>query len=600
MKLTGVRAKNFKGRDFDYKLSGVTVFTGPNFSGKTAVLDAIRVGLIGYLPRLGKQPSATWKLAGAGEKMEVAIDTDTTTLSHIWRPTKTGASYDGSLPWATPTVLLDSREYFSMPTADRINYVFGLTDPAANGYTDADLIERLDALEVLPTKVSRPLVEQLVKTAKESISKRKESIPAWLSKFVDSLKSEQKWFSQQLKRSQAESTTVRSVSAGSAPVDVSKELGLATAQRDLFSAELAAAKSRAESEARATTRRAEIEAEIGKLPKEWSEIAVLKSQLEDVPKSKDADSLIATIQERERFVSAARADLQDSLDLQKQIGTALNCPKCGTPVFTDWITTTIAQRQHALQGEQESLEKAKAELEETRKIELESYKSTSQLSARLNLLRNQQQRLNQLRAELSGISVAVSEPVDLTKMQERLNVLNERASSLQLKQRDFDAAKQVETACADAERKTVQLSVSVELYKLAVKEVLALQEKLVSKAFGSLLEKARLFTDGILLSPLVYQDGEIGRMEGDRFVSWEVFSGCEEALALSGLSVALAQHAPCKVVVIDELGRLTSENKKLLLSRMVELVKAGHIDHFFGCDVDNEDLDVPGVEVVKI
>ena len=33
---------------------------------------------------------------------------------------------------------------------------------------------------------------------------------------------------------------------------------------------------------------------------------------------------------------------------------------------------------------------------------------------------------------------------------------------------------------------------------------------------------------------------------------------------------------------------------------MVELVKAGHIDHFFGCDVDNEDLDVPGVEVVKI
>jgi hypothetical protein len=135
---------------------------------------------------------------------------------------------------------------------------------------------------------------------------------------------------------------------------------------------------------------------------------------------------------------------------------------------------------------------------------------------------------------------------------------------------------------------------------LAAKAVVALQQTLIERAFATLLEKAKLFTDGILLSSLVYRDGEIGRMAGEHFVSWRVFSGTEEALALAGLSVALAQHAPCKVVIIDELGRLEGVNKRKLLARMVELQAAGHIDHFFGADVSNIDLDVPGVVVTPV
>jgi hypothetical protein len=599
MKLTSVRGRNFKGRDFDFKLGDVTVFTGPNFSGKTAVLDAIRVGLIGYLPRLGKQPGATWKLAGAGELMEVSIDTDTTTLSHAWRPTKTGASYEGALPWQTPTVLLDAREYFGMATAERINYVFGLTDPATLGYTDGDLLKKLDDLEVLPTKVSRPLVVKLVEGAKASIRDRKDAIPAWLGKFIDSLKAEQKVCAQQLKRLQADTAGQQAASAESAPPDVSVELKTAVARRDAFAADLAAAQARASAEATATARRAAIESEIASLPKEWSEMALLKSQLDEIP-AVQTGSATSVVSERKRLLAAARADLADSLDLQKKVGFETTCPKCGTSVLNSWLADEIAKRQSAVQSWQSGVAEAEYVLTTALSEDAANEQRRRELQSSLTTLREQQSRLNRLRAELAGLSLVVSEPVDTAKMSARLAELNGNVSALQLKNQAFEAYKQSSARADAATAEQVKLSVSVELYKLAVKEVVAFQERLVGKAFNTLLEKARLFTDGILLSPLVYRDGELGRMEGERFVSWEVFSGCEEALALSGLSVALAQHAPCKVVIIDELGRMTGENKRKLLARMVELVSAGQIDHFFGCDVDNADLEIPGVNIIKI
>ena len=109
---------------------------------------------------------------------------------------------------------------------------------------------------------------------------------------------------------------------------------------------------------------------------------------------------------------------------------------------------------------------------------------------------------------------------------------------------------------------------------------------------------AARFTAGILRSPLVYQDGDLGRFEGDKFISWETFSGTEEALAFAGLSVALAAQAPVKVVLIDELGRLTSANKTKLLDRMLELTRDGVIDAFIGADVVAPAM--AGVKVVRL
>ena len=67
MKITRVEAENLKGRSFAYDLSPQVAIVGENFSGKTSIIDAIRLALIGYIPELGKLPSATWQLS-SGEQ----------------------------------------------------------------------------------------------------------------------------------------------------------------------------------------------------------------------------------------------------------------------------------------------------------------------------------------------------------------------------------------------------------------------------------------------------------------------------------------------------------------------------------------------------
>lgn len=64
--------QNLKGATRTLTLPPLAVLTGENHAGKTAVFDAITVGLLGYHPRLGKTNPATFKLA-SGPEMFIAM-----------------------------------------------------------------------------------------------------------------------------------------------------------------------------------------------------------------------------------------------------------------------------------------------------------------------------------------------------------------------------------------------------------------------------------------------------------------------------------------------------------------------------------------------
>lgn len=125
-----------------------------------------------------------------------------------------------------------------------------------------------------------------------------------------------------------------------------------------------------------------------------------------------------------------------------------------------------------------------------------------------------------------------------------------------------------------------------EMTKLAVEAVTEFQQSMVDQAFATIIKDANRFTDGILDSPLVYQDGEIGRMQGGIFVGHEYLSGTEQALCFAGISVALAMQATFKLCMIDEMTRLSARNKALVLERMLLLLDSGVIENFIGVDTD--------------
>ena len=88
MQITRVQAQNIKGRHFNYEIGPVTLIAGPNFSGKSTILDAIQIGLSGFHPSLPKRSNDVFVLASASP-MKVAIGfSDDTTNRREWHDVK--------------------------------------------------------------------------------------------------------------------------------------------------------------------------------------------------------------------------------------------------------------------------------------------------------------------------------------------------------------------------------------------------------------------------------------------------------------------------------------------------------------------------------
>jgi hypothetical protein len=124
----------------------------------------------------------------------------------------------------------------------------------------------------------------------------------------------------------------------------------------------------------------------------------------------------------------------------------------------------------------------------------------------------------------------------------------------------------------------------------AVREFVdVLQGEAVERAFKPLLTVANRIAGAVLKSPLMYRAGEIGRMDGRTWISHQTFSGSEQAVTYAALSVALAAASPLRVAIIDEMDRLTPENKKTLMESVVEAVNEDVLDQCICCDVRASD-----------
>jgi len=166
-----------------------------------------------------------------------------------------------------------------------------------------------------------------------------------------------------------------------------------------------------------------------------------------------------------------------------------------------------------------------------------------------------------------------------------LFTLESLLSELDREQKRYVSAKANELQELRAKKQHAEQKARVTVLRLALEALNELQQTMIDAAIKDLMTTANLFTQGILKQPLDYRDGDIGYVEAGQWVSHECFSGTEEALAYAGLSVALAQSAPLKLVIIDELGIIDPPSlRRRIVDRMHELVSAGVIGQFIGAD----------------
>lgn len=154
--IANIHIKDVKGVTGSFKLGKITNIIGANGTGKSAILDSIRIGLTGYT-ELGKLSGKTFQLA-SGRSMEVSIESAAgRTLSRKFERSGAGAKQtimvngetiaekDLQIPvcFDYPVESIHPSEFLAMSGEKRADFVFSSLPAEINAISPEDLKEKL-------------------------------------------------------------------------------------------------------------------------------------------------------------------------------------------------------------------------------------------------------------------------------------------------------------------------------------------------------------------------------------------------------------------------------------------------------------------------
>jgi len=635
MKIKSIHGRNIKGRSFDHELAPVTIITGPNSAGKTAIAKAVQLALLGYVPELGRRPGEIFRLCGGpkGPKiMTAGLNFDgEQTITRTWMREKSSVKYSitatpGLIEAADgretviPEVMMDLLEYFNLSGKARTDYVFRQVDPATITITPEGVMNEIEKL-----KQEHPFeaVAALIKLAKDQ-QEPGQTLQDWLSQTEIAVNEWKKTLDQEAKRLQAVNIVGAQNQADETATfrpDIDQLLEKAREERDRLNAALAQILQKASAAERAKG----IRASAAKIIEEAKTAADEMQRITDEagPMKIDADRYVSVTEEwrakeqeasREALswstaISHARSEIEKLEAKAKTDLAGDRCPCCRSrgkawrESYTEDLTAKVDEFTHKLKEAEAGAVEKKAVWDDAlakRKLAQEADAAQQKRMMRLQELRgkytaaqNRVKAADQARKTLEEFPEPEGDPVTWRNQVEgefrsadaNYKALTEEQKRKVAAQQDSYRREQTKEA---QEKNTTQIGCT----KAAASLLVALKERLTEETLGKLVTAARQFTDGILPKPLEFREGEIGYIDGLNWVSHETLGGAEQAMVFAGLSVALCQSSKCKVVVMDELaGHFTKENKVWLVGRMAELCEKGILDNFIGIEPEAEDYE---------
>lgn len=658
--LTMVNVKGVPMRHFDF--GPVTLIQGPNYTGKTAVAQAIRIGLLGYDPTLGKLASATYGLA-SGEKMEVKLELSGGATAHrTWEMKRGKLVTGGDKEALTEPMMMDIDQYFSLTKQARIDYVMSMA--AEGGITNCDVMGALsDTAQKVAAEwtddhagqhaeISQQAIELLQGMEQEGAS-QKDVVDTLLIDWAERAKKTKAVIAQMAGATQAgdqlaeEGPTyrdqTRAIGEKQAAIDLlSKSYGV-TAERAAKRKKLEAALTAAKAAAVAgknedylegmrkdlTELKAEQKSNAGRLRETTAE--KLQKEVQAANDAAKAANKTASDADQELYrIDNQIAHLRDSIKSFTELSQMKQCPHCGADkghwkLQTYDYSADIQQRNADLSKCEESRTKwSEAIKGYTRDIVTaqEKVEAASKALSDWYDLRDRQNyistRIAAIDTEQANASHAANKVEALTAELEAdgadtaevlTQKVNEIQASIELAQGELRALQAQQNQYArQCERKLTAERAAAERKKQearlqvlvdALDEMKLVKEKAANKQWGTFLKTINEFTADLLKFRVEFEDGEMGYRDGKRWVSHETFSGIEQALVYIGLGVALAAKSKIKIVVMDEMGILDSIHEWKVIERMRALVEAGTISQFVGMTSRKID-DIDGVEMIRL
>lgn len=634
MNITKVSATNLKGRSFDHELSSLTAITGRNFAGKTAIVTAIRLAILGHIPELGKTNRATWELS-SGLQMSAKVDFDSgafikrtfrmerdSVKEELEASNGKGQGYEKQDAEDADFPLLNAEAYFNLTDSERIDYVF--------------------ARAVLPdeykaTKIIADLEQITFGSAhSESIEKAKAAIVAKVRQTLDNidiatgldeltkdkgvLKTEFSYWNKRTKDTQGAARVLtefklreKECSADTfSEIDTAleahrKSLGEFNVKKGEFAAQLAEAK-------RTAIRRNQL-TEIVHSAGVDNSAAIegyekkIKAQLPASKKTDPAEKLEAARAKQSELNTQSRLLTANIDGHQKAIVEAIEelddlshkkaCPFCKSK-GKGWQ----AEVQKGYEEKKAAAENLKAESEAKLKDltgQLETLmKSIEKMTALQNEITNAKADIDQMGIRISDLKNN-QESQDKSRAQSKAELenllvakvpsddqqaeLNSSLAQVHIAIESLEARRTAATQLEQDMKRAAEAGLEHEeaaAYVAVIKEVGAklkeLKEQMVANVFDGLLKTANAICGQILASPLAFHEGDIGRWNGSKFITHRAFSGTEKALAYICIATALSTQSPFKLVILDEFGRLDPDNQVRVAAALGKAQADGVID----------------------
>ena len=518
------------------------IITGPNRSGKTAIIDAISLALAGYIPRLGKSGDKLEPVIGKSMKAVAVADLSEglpRAFSIEKKPNGAVSKTASHKEPLTPFVI-DSSIFLAAKPAERITMI---QNAAGVDPSSLNTIHNSICKEIPLAKKHLSRSTDLGDYATESDANLAQAI----KESKASLDRQHKALAAQIEHCDA------------IPVQYSEQehQGLKKTIR-LLEGVVAANESLYHLHAEPFTRPACPE---GSPPQ--SDINTLRESLDKLTKEKSR--LNAEYRE-----AAVAKDALNHITIKENEP----CPTCGAHK-EHWAKSPNDSREIEVMREKAS--RLDAISDDLDAIEIE-------ISAIVPELRIAQEWDAYTKAAATYESEEKRRTDELTqcqgllaKSQAELNALRPKLEAMDKCRDLWVAHKTQEEQASRMKDEAGQMEAEIEMLKKARDLVKSNITHLSNSMMEPILEKARKFTDGIM-PPLVSANFRIGYIEDGQWVPLEAFCGSEMAVATAALQAALQTQGDLKTIIIDEAQRIDPELLTIFARNIERAIATGVIE----------------------
>lgn len=629
MKINNLSAVALKGQTFNHALGALTLITGRNFAGKTARLDAIRVGLTGIVPELGARTSSTALLA-QGAAMGVTLELSGNNRVQrsyrlekgSWKTDRLTDLTDEEIKRIETSPLLNTSDYFQMTDNERLSYLFANV-PLGTEFTADGICARLQRITLEPhTETAEAAKQAWLAVVRKAIANNVVTgLNDLLKKDGGKLTEDYTVANRRSKDTEGAVRVMQELKLREATwsadtiADLETQIEGRNIEAKTASTKLGQMQEQQKQYANLSELRQKLTATAhGKAPDFDAERKLWQAQLDklssvtDIPPPNPA--LVQQLQRELAAATAAQraadAAAEKARGMCEDVAGKKCCPYCESS-NEGWKEKLLARLQKDLNEysakadeatkiadakkvEYDSARKAYEALEVEHKVSVAARQPIAQARSEILSIDRKEQTFKEARASaaehLKGLGTV--EPIDAELVRQQAAHVHDLAMALGELRKRRDDAKRLSQDAARAAQAALEhetAAMQVALIKAIGKELKVIQSEIVDGAFKGLMAVANKVAAGVLRSPLDYHDSDIGRWEGAQWINHKTFSGTEQAIAHIAVAAALSATFPIKIVLLDELARVDDANTKKLLGNLSACVHAGILDQVIAIDV---------------